>query len=108
MPYSVAPIKPTRKAAAGLQSLLQGTNKLIRRESPRGMGKRSMCVWSDWEAREKPTLCKMVSVLGKERKGQENTKREERAGAGDSKKSLVVSPIHTVVLTPCKRPWKPK
>lgn len=72
------------------------------------MDKRSMCILADWEAREKPTLCKIVSVLGKERKRQEITKRVERSGAGDWKKSLAVSPIHTIVLTPCKRPWTPK
>lgn len=102
MLYSAAPIKPTRKAASQSPILPMG-NKLIRRESPEGMGKRSMCGWACWEAREKSTLCKIVSVLGKETKGQETTKREGRSGAGYWKKSLVVSPIHTIVLTPCKR-----
>lgn len=59
-----------------------------------------MHMWADREAREKPTLCKIPSVLGKEReKDRKILKGRRELVLRTRGKVLSASPIHTVMLT---------
>lgn len=48
-------VKPTARAAGQAPVLLTGTNKLVRRAGPRGMGKRSVHMWAGLKARKTHT-----------------------------------------------------